>query len=552
MGVTEFSLRNPLIVTGVAVGLCLFGLFAYLTLGVAVTPNVNIPAVVVTTAYPGADPETVESSVTRPIEDAIALLPNIDTNGLTSTSTFNVSIVSVQFTTAANPDQVSVDVQRVVNAARNKLPIDAEAPSVNKVDFNALGVAKVVLSGPQPLTALQALTEDVISPQLNSVPGVGTTVLRSGVTREVHVSVDQEQLRGRGLSINNVLATVQSQQIEVPAGSITQGKQNISVFFDALAPRIDALGDLVVTQTASGPVYLRNVARIEDTYRKRDGFVRVDGRDGISMIVMKLPDANTITVAGAIKRKLAELQPQLPPGARLDVVLDASNYTANSFNTVRNALLEAVLITGLMLLFLHTWRSTLIVLVSIPVSLLSTLTLMAVLHYNLNLLTMVALTVSVGILVDDSIVVLENIARHLERGKNAFQAAIDGRTEIGLAAMTITLVDVVVYLPVAVMTTGLPSQFLVPFAVVITVATLASLIVSFTLTPLMARVFLRHGVLKLGHSPWERFGRLWDSGFDRLERGYATLLRVSLPRRWLVIAIGLASFGAGIALYVFG
>ena len=553
MGVTEFSLRNPLIVTGVAVGLCLFGLFAYLTLGVAVTPNVNIPAVVVTTAYPGADPETVESSVTRPIEDAIALLPNIDTNGLTSTSTFNVSIVSVQFTTAANPDQVSVDVQRVVNAARNKLPIDAEAPSVNKVDFNALGVAKVVLSGPQPLTALQALTEDVISPQLNSVPGVGTTVLRSGVTREVHVSVDQEQLRGRGLSINNVLATVQSQQIEVPAGSITQGKQNISVFFDALAPRIDALGDLVVTQTASGPVYLRNVARIEDTYKKRDGFVRVDGRDGISMIVMKLPDANTITVAGAIKRKLAELQPQLPPGARLDVVLDASNYTANSFNTVRNALLEAVLITGLiLLLFLHTWRSTLIVLVSIPVSLLSTLTLMAVLHYNLNLLTMVALTVSVGILVDDSIVVLENIARHLERGKNAFQAAIDGRTEIGLAAMTITLVDVVVYLPVAVMTTGLPSQFLVPFAVVITVATLASLIVSFTLTPLMARVFLQHGVLKLGHSPWERFGRLWDSGFDRLERGYATLLRVSLPRRWLVIAIGLASFGAGIALYVFG
>src|SRR6266540_1460422 len=152
MGVTEFSLRNPLVVTGVAVGLCLFGLFAYLTLGVAVTPNVNIPAVVVTTAYPGADPETVESSVTRPIEDAIALLPNIDTNGLTSTSTFNVSIVSVQFTTAANPDQVSVDVQRVVNAARNKLPIDAEAPSVNKVDVNAWSA--VSGCGPDSTTAL--------------------------------------------------------------------------------------------------------------------------------------------------------------------------------------------------------------------------------------------------------------------------------------------------------------------------------------------------------------------------------------------------------------
>src|SRR6266542_3000064 len=551
--ITEFSLRNPLVVWGITVGLCLFGLFAYFTLGVAVTPNVNIAAVVVTTAYPGADPETVETNVTKPIEDAIAVLPNIDTNGLTSISTFNVSIVTVQFSSAANPDQVSVDVQRVVNGVRNRLPADAEVPTVSKVDFNALAIAKIILSGPQPLTQLQSLSEDFIQPQLNSVPGVGSSVIRSGVTREIHVKVDPEQLRARGLSINQVVGAVQSQQIEVPAGSITQGRQDFSVFFDALAPRVEALGDIVVSQAAAGPVLLRHVARLEDTQKQRDGLIRLDGREGISLVVMKLPDANTIAVSAALKRKLEELRPQLPPGARLDIVIDAANYTESSFNTVRNALLEAVLVTGIiLLLFLHTWRSTLIVLISIPVSPLSTLALMVLLKYNLNLLTMVALTVSVGILVDDSIVVLENIARHLERGKTAFRAAVDGRSEIGLAAVTITLVDVVVYLPVAVMTTGLPSQFLVPFAVVITVATLASLIVSFTLTPLMARVFLQHGVLKLGHSPWERFGRLWDSGFDRLERGYATLLRVSLPRRWLVIAIGLASFGAGIALYVFG
>jgi hydrophobic/amphiphilic exporter-1 (mainly G- bacteria), HAE1 family len=553
MGITEFSLRNPLVVSGVAVGLCLFGLFAYFTLGVAVTPNVNVPAVVVTTTYPGADPETVETGVTRPIEDAIAVLPNIEPNGLTSTSTFNLSIVSVQFTTAANPDQVSADVQRVVNGIRGRLPADAEVPTVNKVDFNALGIAKIVLAGPQPLTRLQAFAEEVIQPQLNSVPGVGSSIIRSGVTREIHVSVDQEQLRARGLSINHVVAALQAQQIEVPAGSITQGTQDLSVFFDALAPRVEALGDLVVSQSASGTIYLRNVARVEDTYKKRDGLVRVDGREGISMLVMKLPDSNTITVAAALKRRLAELQPQLPPGARLEIVLDAANYTENSFNTVRNALLEAVIVTGvILLLFLHTWRSTLIVLVSIPVSLLSTLTLMAVLHYNLNLLTMVALTVSVGILVDDSIVVLENIARHLERGKTAFQAAVDGRTEIGLAALTITLVDVVVYVPVAIMTTGLPSQFLVPFAVVITVATLSSLVVSFTLTPLMARSFLRHGLQKLGNTPLDRFGRAWDHVFDTLERRYAALLRVSLPRRWLVIAVGLGSFAAGIALIGFG
>ncbi len=220
---------------------------------------------------------------------------------------------------------------------------------------------------------------------------------------------------------------------------------------------------------------------------------------------------------------------------------------------MRNALFEAVLGTGLiLLLFLHTWRSTLIVMVSIPVSVLSTLALMAVLHYNLNLLTMVALVVSVGILVDDSIVVLENIYRHLTMGKTPVHAAIDGRSEIGLAAVTITLVDVVVYVPIAVLTTGLPQQFLAPFAVVITAATLSSLLVSFTLTPLLARLFLQPTDATAGTSLWARFGRAWDRGFDRLEHGYEAVLRWSLPRRWLVIALGLASFVAGISLFALG
>src|SRR5262249_17237532 len=207
-----------------------------------------------------------------------------------------------------------------------------------------------------------------------------------------------------------------------------------------------------------------------------------------------------------VRQKIEQLNQQLPSGTHLDLVVDASTYTARSFTTVRNALFEAVLVTGLiLLLFLHTWRSTLIVMVSIPVSLLSTLALMAVLHYNPNLLTMVALVVSVGILVDDSIVVLENISRHLGMGKTPFHAAIDGRTEIGLAAATITLVDVVVYVPMAIMTTGLPAQFLQPFAVVITAATLSSLAVSFTLTPMLARFFLRRTDSSVWTSPLARF-----------------------------------------------
>jgi hydrophobic/amphiphilic exporter-1 (mainly G- bacteria), HAE1 family len=553
MNLTGFALRNPLVVGGIAVALCLFGLFAYAGLGVAIAPNVNIPQAVVTTTYPGADPATVEANVTRPIEDAIAALPNIDANGLTSVSSSGVSVVSVQFTSAANADLVAVDVQRVVNGVRSKLPADADAPSVNKVDFNAQGVATVVLSGPS-LTRLEDLAENSLQQQFNALPGVGTTAIRSGIVHEVHVTVDQDALRARGLSINNIVNALQSGQLEVPAGAIVQGSSDLNVYLDSLAAKVDSLGNLVVEQTDHGPVYVHDVAQIEDTYKKRGSIVRVNGQEGISLVVIKLADANSTSVVDAVKDRIAQLNPQLPAGTHLDLVVDASTYTARSFMTVRNALFEAVFATGLiLLLFLHTWRSTLIVLVSIPVSVLSTLALMAVLHYNLNLLTMVALVVSVGILVDDSIVVLENIARHLRLGKTPFHAALDGRGEIGLAAVTITLVDVVVYVPIAVMTTGLPAQFLQPFSVVITAATLSSLIVSFTLTPMLARLFLRESSEHVpSNAPLDRFGRVWDAGFGQLESAYSRLLRFTLPRRWLVISVGLASFVAGLSLMIFG
>nr|MBA2451346.1 efflux RND transporter permease subunit [Chloroflexota bacterium] len=552
MKVTEFSVRNPLVVLAVTVTIGLFGMLAYASLGVAITPNVNFPGVVVVTVYPGADPETVESNVTRPIEDAVATLQNIDTNGLTSTSGQGVSIVTVQFTSAANADLVSVDVERVVNGVRSRLPLDVEAPTVTKIDINAQGVATVVFSGQQPLTVLQDVAENVVQREFNAIPGVGSTNIRSGITREIQVLVDEANLRARGLSITNVIGAVQTQQLEVPAGSITLDGRDYSVYFDSLANSPQQLQNLIVLQTPNGAIYLRDVARIEDTYRKRNAIVRVNGQEGLALVVVKLPSANTLSVVDGVKQAIERLQPRLPANTRLDVVVDASTYTARSYNTVRNALLEAMLFTGLiLLLFLHTWRSTLIVLVSIPTSLLATLIMMTVLNYNLNLMTMMALTLSVGILVDDSIVVLENIYRHLDLGKSPYAAAIDGRAEISLAAITITFVDVVVYVPIAVMVSGISAQFLRPFALTIAVATLASLIVSFTLTPLLASRFLGQGQGS-GRSLMARFGRAWDRGFIFLERRYEDLLRPSLRHRWLVITVGLASFAFGISLWLMG
>jgi HAE1 family hydrophobic/amphiphilic exporter-1 len=540
-------------VLAVTVAIVLFGTYGYQNMGVAVMPNVNFPMVTVTTIYPGADPETVESKVTKPIEDAIAALPNIDHNGLTSTSSQGISSVVVQFNTAANPEMVSVDVERVVNGARSKLPPEAEPPTVMKIDLNAFGVMTVMLSGPQSLTALQELAEDRIQQQLGTLPGVSSATIQSGVVREIQVRVDQNRLQSSSLSINQVINALQSQQLEMPAGTITQGGRDYSIYFDALVTSPEQLGAVPVLATENGTVYLRDVATIQDTFQKRARIVRVNGREGIALVIAKLPQANTLSVAEQVKHAIERLDPTLPPDTHLSVVVDASLYTEKSFHTVQRALFEAVIFTGLiLLLFLHTWRSTLIVLMSIPTSLLATLVAMGLLNYNLNLLTMMALTLSVGILVDDSIVVLENIYRHFDMGKPPFQAALDGRSEIGLAALTITLVDVVVYVPISVMLAGISAEFIRPFALTIAFATLASLAVSFTLTPLLASRLLRHSQASGGRSPLTRFGEAWDAGFAFVERQYAGLLRHALPKRWLVIMVGLASFVGGMYLPMSG
>jgi HAE1 family hydrophobic/amphiphilic exporter-1 len=370
------------------------------------------------------------------------------------------------------------------------------------------------------------------------------------VVREIQVRVDQNRLLSHGLSINQVINALQTQQLEMPAGTITEGRRDHSIYFDALVTTPEELGAVPVLQTASGGmVYMRDIATVEDTFQKRTRIVRVDGREGIAIVIAKLPQANTLSVVERVKHAIAEIEPTLPPNTHLNVVVDASLYTEKSFHTVQHHLFLAVLLTGFILLvFLHTWRSTLIVLTSIPTSLLTTMVALSIMNYNLNLLTMMALTLSVGILVDDSIVVLENIYRHLNLGKPPFQAALDGRNEIGLAALTITLVDVVVYLPISIMLSGITAEFIRPFALTIAFATLASLAVSFTLTPLLASRLLRHGEKRDGRGLLDRFGRLWDTGFGLVERGYASLLRHSLPHRWIVVSLGLGSFVFGMAL----
>ena len=328
----------------------------------------------------------------------------------------------------------------------------------------------------------------------------------------------------------------------------------------------EQLGNIVVSQTPQGPVYLKDVATIDNTFAKPTAIARFNGTPAVLLTVTKLAKGNTISVSHGVNDQVAKLQQSMPQGVKISTLFDAATYTQQSFNTIQHTLIEAVLLTGLiLLLFLHTWRSTAIVLISIPTSVLTTFGVMNMLGLDLNLFSMLALTLSVGILVDDSIVVIENISRHLGLREPPFLAAINGRNEIGLAAITITMLDVVVYVPIA-MISGIAGDFIRPFAVVVAAATLTSLVVSFTLTPLLASRFLRlEHALKRGAGPMERFGRRWDGGFDRVSHAYRLLLHAVLtgrtlrfiPRRrgkrgigmrWVAILGGFLAFAGGIAL----
>lgn len=554
MKLTEFSLRNPLVVVVVAMTLISFGTYAFLNLGVGITPNVSFPQVVITTTFAGADPATVETQLTKPIEDAVATLQNVDT--ITSTSDEGVSTVSVQFTTAANTNLVSVDVERVINAVRNKLPSDADPPSIIKFETSEFPVLVVALSGPQEPLELQRVATDTVQRSFEAVPGVQSVTVSGGEERELHVKLNMEKLRAYGIGINTVQQALQSEQIEIPAGSLGEQGKDLNVRLNALIAQPSQLGRIIVASTPTGRVYLSDVATIEDGAKKVQVIDRVNGKPAVSIVATKAVSANTIMVSQGVRATIARLQPSLPSGMRLDVVNDAATYTQQSFNTIRKTLGEAILLTGIiLLLFLHTWRSTLIVMLAIPTSLLTTFGLMSFLGLGLDLFSMLALTLSVGILVDDSIVILENIYRHLGLREPPVVAARNGRVEIGLAAITITAVDVAVYLPIALLP-GIAGDFIRPFAVVIACATLTSLLVSFTLTPLLASRFLtlQHALME-GSGPLVRFGRAWDHGFDVLGRSYRRLLRGVLQRklfflkmRWIVIAAGLASFVVGLAL----
>jgi HAE1 family hydrophobic/amphiphilic exporter-1 len=553
MWLTSTAIKRPLFMLMVISALLVIGLVSWTKLGVDLLPALDFPIVVVSTVYPGASPEAVDTLVTKPVEDAVATINDIDY--IQSTSVEGVSTVIIFFTDKAAKDS-SIDVERRVSALRATLPADAKDPSVGKFDPNAQPILLLTVSGNRDLGALQRLGEDKIQKRLEATDGVAQVTLVGGLKRQIQVQVDQQKLQARGLSILQVNQALAGDNVNVPAGNITQQGRDWTVRLDNQAQTPDELNNVLVSSTPTGPVFLKDVATVVDTYQKVSTIQRTNSQSAMGITILKQSSANTVATADAVKSTLKSLQPDLPQGVNIDVAYDASIFTRESLNDVTRELSQAVLLTGLvLLLFLHTFRSTLIVLLAIPTSLIATLGVMYFLGLSLNMMSLMGLTLTVGILVDDSIVVLENIFRHLQLGEGPREAAVTGRSEIGFAAIAITLVDVVVFAPIAFMS-GITGQYFRQFGLVIVSATVFSLFVSFTLTPLLASRWYRKGdhdeakAAERTRNPLVRFGRAWDGGYARLARTYGRLLRFAIGRRtrWVVVGVSVLSFVGGIML----
>jgi HAE1 family hydrophobic/amphiphilic exporter-1 len=551
MSITEISIKRPALVIVIFTVLGILGMISYSNLNYNLLPEFEAPVMSIVTVYPGAAAGEVETSVTKKLEDALSSLENLDK--IQSTSREGVSLVVIQLLQSADIDQAVQDAQRKVNAVMAQMPDEVDAPTINKFSTGDLPVLQLGISGNVSPTQFYKLVEDRIQPQLAKVQGVGQITLVGGQEREIQVNANLEKLKAYGLSLNQVTQAIISANQDFPTGKVETTEQQYSLRVAAKFASLDQIRNLVVSYQPSGSrITVGDVAEVVDGVAEITTLNRIDGRSSIGIIIQKQADANAVDVSEKIRAELANVERMYgAEGVKFSIANDTSTYTLASADAVQfDLMLAVVIVAGVMLVFLHSLRSSLIVMVALPTSMISTFILMYVMGFSLNLMTLMALSLVVGILVDDSIVVLENIYRHMEMGKDKRTAALDGRNEIGFTALAITLVDVVVFLPMSVVS-GLIGNIVREFSLVVVFSTLMSLFVSFTITPMLASRFgkLDHFTNK---TLWGRISLGFERGFNSLQEAYTRILQWSLSHRWAIYLVSFILFVGSIALVPLG
>jgi len=547
MSITEVAIKRPLLITVIFVTLILFGFVSYKGLNYNLLPKFEANVVMVQTTYRGASPEEIQNTITKPLEDAVSAIEGVDQ--IASTSMEGVSAITITLKTGTDVNNAQRDAERRIDQIRTLLPDDADDPVVRRFSTDEIPILRMSVNSDLSPGDLYELLDDRVAPIISNVSGVGSVTLIGAQRREIQVVMDNNKLKAYGIGAGHVAQAVAANSSTFPAGNVEGAGDRLSINLDARAGDVEDLRNTVVRENSDGSrILLKDIASVTDGLSEATTFNRINGQPGIGLQIVKQSDANAVEVSKGVKERMAQLKTELADtGFDYAIAIDQSLYTLSSANAVMFDLVLAVVIVGfVMLLFLHSLRSSFFVLVALPSAMIPTFILMYAFGFSLNLMTLMALSLVVGILVDDSIVVLENIYRHLEMGKTRWSAALEGRNEIGFTAMAITLVDVVVFLPLA-LSGGLIGNILREFSLVVVFSTLMSLVVAFTLTPLLAS---RWG--KLEHltkdTMWGRFSLAFERGVTSLQNWYAGLLEKSLRRKRYVLITILALIIGSIAL----
>lgn len=547
MNISKLSVNRPTLVVVVFTVLLFLGFAAYKSLKYELLPPMSVPAFVVTAVYPGASPSEVENDVTKKLEEIISSVENID--HIQSTSYEGVSIIGVSLKMSANIDNAIQDAQRRINGGISSLPDGVEQPVISKIATSDLPIMKIGATSGMASTEFYDLIKHTIQRELAQIKGVAEVSLAGGNEREIRISLDPDKLKTYNLSSLQVLQAIQQSNADFPAGKIKDIHSQTSIRLTGKFKNIDDIRNTVVALDGNGgSVLVKDVAEVLDVEKESTVLNRINGMNSIGISIKKQTDANAVEVCHNVGRKIAEMEQNYQADKlHFEVAFDSSEFTENAADSVMHDLMFAIFLVALvMMVFLHGLRNALIVMIAIPLSIISSFLGMYLLGYSLNIMTLLAMSLVIGILVDDAIVVLENIYRHLEMGKDRVQATLDGRSEIGFTAIAITLVDVVVFLPIG-LSSGFIAPLIGPFALVVVVTTLLSLLVAFTAIPLLASRFA-----KLEHLSNKKItGRffLWiENEIIQFSNFIQTLLVKAMRHKFITFAAATALFIASVML----
>ena len=539
--------RRPVFATVMILAIAVIGVVGYGNLNVDRFPNVDFPIISVITQLPGAAPEEVETELTDKIEEAINTLGGIEE--LRSTSTEGVSQVFVTFTLDKNVDVAAQEVRDHVGTVLPDLPEGTKAPVISKLDPDAAPVLFVAMESSRPVREITEMADHEVRQALENISGVGQVTIVGGRKRQIQAFVDPIRLRATGLSVADVQRAIVAQNVSTPGGAIETGPQRLTFRVRGRLSSVDSLADVIIRNVDGHPIMVRDVATVVDGEEEADTAANINGKEAVVLSIRKQSGANSVAVVDALRVRMKELEPTLPGNTKLNVIRDNTETTRTSVDAVREHLiLGAFLASLVVLLFLGNVRSTIIAALAIPTSIVGTFMAMWLMDFTLNTITLLALALAVGIVIDDAIVVLENIFRYIEEKKiRPMPAAIYATKEIGLAVLATTLSLLAVFLPVAFMN-SIPGRFLRSFGLTMGAAIAISLFVSFTLTPMLASRWLRLDTRPASERKKSVLQRMVDVFYRPIEAGYMKILAYVIDRRWIVVLASLAALGSCIPL----